>query len=649
MSKKPFYVTTPIYYVNDKPHLGHAYTTVACDAKARFHRLRGEPTQFLTGTDEHGQKLERAAREAGMDPLAFCDMNSAKFRELWEKLDISYDDYIRTTEERHIRGVQELWRRVEAAGDIYLGAYAGWYAVRDEAFYTESELTEGPDGVKLAPTGAEVEWVEEPSYFFRLSKYADPLLEHYEKHPRFVQPESRRNEVMSFVRGGLKDLSLSRTSFQWGIPVPGDEKHVIYVWFDALSNYLTAPGFNEDGVREGSAWPTDQHFIGKDILRFHAVYWPAFLLSAGVPLPGQVFSHGWWTVEGQKMSKSLGNAVDPHWLIEEYGVDAIRYFLLKEIPFGLDGDFSHSALIDRINSDLANDLGNLLYRTLNMVKRYREGRLERSPAGDSEAESAFCEFVADAAAKYEDGMAATHFQHGLRAAWEVISRANKYIDSSAPWTLAKEGEEARLCSVLWHAVASIRVVAAMISPVMPASAEKIAAQIGLAEDWASAPYAELMDMRGLPDELVTNIGAPLFPRIEDEAKEAIQEKVARRIAGGEEAAPEEDAAEQISFEEFQKMDLRAAQVLEAERIPKSKNLLKLTVSLGEENRTVVAGIAKHYAPEDLVDRKVILVANLAPARLMGVESQGMVLAAEDGKSLVLVGVDEAVAPGAPIR
>ena len=649
MTKKPFYVSTPIYYVNDKPHLGHAYTTVACDAKARFHRLRGEPTQFLTGTDEHGQKLERAAREAGMDPHAFCDMNSAKFRELWKKLDISYDDYIRTTEERHIRGVQELWRRVEAAGDIYLGTYAGWYAVRDEAFYSESELTEAPGGVKLGPTGAEVEWVEEPSYFFRLSRFAEPLLEHYEKYPQFVQPDTRRNEVMSFVRGGLKDLSLSRTSFQWGIPVPGDEKHVIYVWFDALSNYLTAPGFDENGVREGSPWPTDQHFIGKDILRFHAVYWPAFLLSAGVPLPGQVFSHGWWTVEGQKMSKSLGNAVDPHWLIEEYGVDAIRYFLLKEIPFGLDGDFSHNALIDRINSDLANDLGNLLHRTLNMVKRYREGRLERSPSGDSDVESAYYEFVADAALKYERGMSATHFQNGLRAAWEVISYTNKYIDANAPWALAKEGDEARLCSVLWHAVAAIRVVAAMISPIMPASAQKIAAQLGLAEDWTSAPYAELLDMRGLPDELDTRLGLPLFPRIEDEAKVAIREKVAKRIAGGAETAPAEDEKEQISFQEFQKMDLRAARVLEAERIPKSKNLLKLTVSLGEETRTVVAGLAKHYAPEELAGRKVILVANLEPAKLMGVESQGMVLAAEDGEKLMLLDVDEAVSPGAPIR
>lgn len=657
MRKKPFYVSTPIYYVNDKPHLGHAYTTVACDAKARFHRLRGEPTRFLTGTDEHGQKLERAAREAGMAPQAFCDMNSAKFRALWEKLDISYDDYIRTTEERHIRGVQELWRRVEAAGDIYLGSYAGWYAVRDEAFYTEGELTDAPGGARLAPTGAEVEWVEEPSYFFRLSRFEEPLLEHYEKNPLFIQPESRRNEVMSFVRGGLKDLSLSRTSFRWGIPVPGDAAHVIYVWFDALSNYLTAPGFDEKGIRAGSPWPADQHFIGKDILRFHAVYWPAFLLSAGVPLPGQVYSHGWWTVEGQKMSKSLGNAVDPHWLIEEYGVDAIRYFLLREIPFGLDGDFSHAALIDRINSDLANDLGNLLHRTLNMVKRYRSGRLARPEAGEGEAERAFCAFVAQAARKYERGMADTHFQSGLRTAWEVISFANKYIDASAPWRLAKEGDAARLDAVLWHTVAAIRVVAAMISPVMPGSARRMAAQLGLPDDWMRAPWAELLDMRRLPDALRTRLGDPLFPRIEDDARVAIREKVARRIARGAEAPPAEETAAEgedaggahISFEEFQRLDLRAAQVVEAARIPKSKNLLRLTVSLGGETRTVVAGLARHYAPEELRGRKVILVANLQPARLMGVESQGMVLAAEDGERLLLAGVDERTPPGAPVR
>ena len=647
--KKPFYVSTPIYYVNDKPHLGHAYTTVACDAKARFHRLRGEPTRFLTGTDEHGQKLERAARAAGMEPLAFCDMNSAKFRELWEKLDISYDDYIRTTEERHVRGVQELWRRVEAAGDVYLGAYAGWYAVRDEAFYAESELVEGAGGERLAPTGAEVEWVEEPSYFFRLSRFQEPLLEHYEKNPGFIRPESRRNEVMSFVRGGLRDLSLSRTSFQWGIPVPGDAKHVIYVWFDALSNYLTAPGFDEGGTHEGSPWPADQHFIGKDILRFHAVYWPAFLLSAGVPLPGQVFSHGWWTVEGRKMSKSLGNAVDPHWLIEEYGADAIRYFLLREIPFGLDGDFSHGALIDRVNSDLANDLGNLLRRVLSMVKRYREGRLARAEAGEGEAEEALCALAAESAREYEEGMARTRFQNGLRAAWEVVSAANKYIEASAPWALAKEGSAARLDAVLWHAAAAIRVVAAMLSPVMPAASRKMAAQLGLPGDWARAPFAELMDMRRLPRELRAEPGDPLFPRIEEDAKAAIREKVARRIADAGEDAPEGDGEKaRISIGEFEKMDLRVAEIVAAERIPRSKSLLKLAVSLGDETRTVVAGLAKDYAPAELPGRRVILVANLEPARLMGVESRGMVLAASEGEKFALLEVGGEISPGAPI-
>ncbi len=655
MSGKPFYITTPIYYVNDKPHLGHAYTTVAADAKARFHRLRGEAAHFLTGTDEHGQKLERAARAAGMEPLPFCDMNSAKFQELWAKLNIRFDDYIRTTEERHKRGVAELWRRVHAAGDIYLSTYAGWYAVRDEAFYAESELTDAPGGKKLAPSGAEVEWVEEPSYFFRLGKYQGALLEHYARHPEFIQPEARRNEVVRFVEGGLRDLSLSRTSFRWGIPVPGDERHVIYVWFDALGNYATAAGFapgrGGSGLPPESPWPADQHFIGKDILRFHAVYWPAFLLSAGLPLPRQVFSHGWWTVEGQKMSKSLGNAVDPHWLIEEYGVDAIRYFLLREIPFGLDGDFSHRALIERINSDLANDLGNLLHRTLNMVKRYRGGRLQRASGEEELPEDELRAAAIAGKQTWEREMEKTNFQEGLKAAWHVVSAANKYIDATAPWELAKNRNlERRLDAVLWNAAASLRVAAAMIWPVMPQTAERIGQQLGLAENWLRAPFAELVDLRALPEALETRLGDPLFPRIEEEARAEIERKVAARIAEGEEGpAPGAMPPGLVSIEEFRRLELRAARVVEAERIPRSKNLLKIKVTLGGAPRTVVAGLARHYAPEDLLGRTVILVANLQPTRLMGMESQGMLLAASDGERLLLAGVEGEVAPGARIQ
>ncbi|MFP6888808.1 MAG: methionine--tRNA ligase [Nitrospinota bacterium] len=661
MSGKPFYVTTPIYYVNDKPHLGHAYTTVAADAKARFHRLRGEKAQMLTGTDEHGQKLEQAAREAGKDPLAFATENSQKFRELWDKLNIQVDDYIRTTEERHKRGVQELWRRVQAAGDIYKDEYEGKYCVACENFLTDLQLVDG----KCPDCGRPVESVREESYFFRLSKYEQPLLEYYESHPKFIQPDTRRNEIVSFVRGGLRDLSVSRTSFQWGIPVPGDPKHVIYVWFDALSNYATAAGFGSveggSGLPDDTPWPADQHFIGKDILRFHSVYWPAFLLSAGVPLPGQVFSHGWWTIEGQKMSKSLGNAVDPHWLIEEYGVDAIRYFILREIPFGVDGDFSHRQLINRVNSDLANDLGNLLYRTLNMVRRYRGGKLSRSAEGPGAAnEEALSGAAAGVAARYETQMEETNLQGGLRSVWELVSAANKYIDAAAPWALAKSGPEERLDSALYHAGAALRVIAAMICPVMPATADKIAAQLGLAGDWLSAPFQELLDFYAMPDGLETTVGPPLFPRIEDDTRVALEKKVAARIAGGDEngeggggaekqKTDDDEAAGLITIENFRRLDLRTATVEAAENIPKSKNLLKLTVSLGDERRTIVAGVAKYFTPEKLIGRTVVIVVNLQPAKLMGVESQGMLLAAEDGGGLKLVGVEGGASPGSRIR
>ena len=668
MSGKPFYVTTPIYYVNDKPHLGHAYTTVATDAKARFHRLRGEAARMLTGTDEHGQKLEQAALDAGKDTLTFATENSEKFRALWKKLNIRCDDYIRTTEERHKRGVQEIWRRVREAGDIYKDEYEGKYCVSCENFLTDLQLDDG----KCPDCGRPAESVREESYFFSLSKFQAPLLAYYKSHPEFIQPEGRRKEIVSFVAGGLRDLSVSRTSFKWGIPVPDDPAHVIYVWFDALSNYATAAGFGaegaeESGFPEGTAWPADQHFIGKDILRFHAVYWPAFLMSAGLPLPGQIFSHGWWTIEGQKMSKSLGNAVDPHWLIEEYGVDAFRYFILREIPFGSDGDFSHAQLIDRINSDLANDLGNLLYRTLNMVKRYRGGRIIRGGAAlDAESEKTLVSAAVDAAWRYESEMEATDLQSGLRATWEIISAANKYIDAAAPWALAKSGPEERLDSVLYHAGAALRVVAAMISPVMPETADSIAHQLGLAEDWLAAPFGELMDLYALPESLETKLGKPLFPRIEDDARAALEGKVAARISEGEsdsaaEADPKGKAPGKkkekrgdlestglITIEGFRRVELRTARVEAAENIPKSKNLLKLEVSLGEERRTIVAGVAKFYEPAELIGRAVVVVANLEPAKIMGVESQGMLLAAKDDDGLKLVGVPDGITSGSRV-
>ena len=530
MPEKSFYITTPIYYVNDKPHLGHLYTTVAADSKARFHRLRGDNVYFLTGTDEHGQKLEQAAKEFNMDVLTLCNENSIKFKDLWKKFNIQFDDYIRTTEKRHISGVQEMWRRVENSGDLYLGTYSGWYAVRDEAFYNDSELQEDPQGKKIAPSGAEVEWIEEPSYFFRLSEFQERLLEFYEQNPNFIKPKSRRNEVLKFVESGLRDLSVSRTSFKWGIPVPGDEKHIIYVWFDALSNYITAPGFGEDGISSSNPWPTDQHFIGKDILRFHAVFWPAFLLSAGLPTPKQIFSHGWWTVEGQKMSKSLGNAVDPNWLLEEYSIDAIRYFLLREIPFGLDGDFSHKNLIERINADLANDLGNLLNRVLNMIKRYLENKIKIDLLIKDKEEIKLVKEIQILSLSYEKNMLETNFQESLKDIWKVISLGNKYLDRMAPWILAKEKRIDNLNSVLYHSVALIRVVAGMLIPIMPGTSDEIAKQIGLETNWSKSSFKELIDFYNLPCDFKIDLGSPLFPKIEEEEQSAILNRVAERIS-----------------------------------------------------------------------------------------------------------------------
>lgn len=473
-----YYLTTPIYYVNDKPHIGHAYTTLACDALARFKRLDGYDVKFLTGTDEHGQKVEKSAQDKGIDPQAFTDEVSQNFKDLSHQLDFSNNDFIRTTEDRHKRACQLLWRQMVAEGHIYLDSYAGWYAVRDEAYYAESEIVDGK-----APSGAPVEWVEEPSYFFRLSAFQDRLLKHYEENPDFIAPESRRNEVRSFVKSGLHDLSVSRTSFSWGVPVPDDERHIMYVWLDALTNYLTAAGYDE--TREGDEyrryWPADLHMVGKDILRFHAVYWPAFLMAVDIPLPKRVFAHGWWTNEGQKISKSLGNVIDPLALADNYGLDQMRYFLLREVPFGNDGDFSHQAMTRRMNGDLANDLGNLCQRVLSMVFKNCGGmlpeRVEDLTGADKELLEAAYALLDQNRRCYER----QQFHEALIAVWNVVGEANRYVDKMAPWVLRKSDPD-RMAEVLWVLCETIRVVAIMIQPVMPGSASRLLDQLGVAGD-----------------------------------------------------------------------------------------------------------------------------------------------------------------------
>ncbi|MDR3529864.1 MAG: methionine--tRNA ligase [Rhodopila sp.] len=475
-----FYITTPIYYVNGAPHIGHAYTSIAADVMARFKRLDGYDVFFLTGTDEHGQKVEKAARDAGLDTQAFTDRISADFKAMADAMGVSYDDFIRTTEDRHKASCAELWRRIERNGDIYLGHYEGWYAVRDEAFYDESELTTRPDGTRVAPSGAPVEWVREPSYFFRLSAFQDRLLTLYEENPEFVAPSSRRNEVTSFVKGGLLDLSISRTTFNWGIPVPDAPGHVMYVWLDALTNYITACGFPDENAPRWHYWPADVHFVGKDIIRFHAVYWPAFLMAAGLPLPKRVSSHGWWVVEGEKMSKSLGNVIEPRKLAETYGLDQIRYFLLREKPFGTDGSMSHPAIVSRINVELANDLGNLAQRSLSLIARNCGGILPaRGPA--TEDDTALLTAAGALLDLVRVNIDRQTFHEGLEEIWKVIRAANGYIDRQAPWALNKT-DKTRMGEVLRVLVDTIRVVATLLQPVMPSSMARMLDQLGVSAD-----------------------------------------------------------------------------------------------------------------------------------------------------------------------
>ncbi len=511
---RSYYITTPIYYVNDRPHIGHVYTTVACDTLARFKRLDGFDVKFLTGTDEHGQKVHKAAANAGTDPKGFTDQVSQNFRDLVGLMNFSNDDFIRTTEERHKTAAQALWAKLEEAGDIYLGKYSGWYAVRDEAYYGEDELTESSDGKKIAPSGAECEWVEEESYFFRLSAWEDRLLKLYEENPEFVLPKTRLNEVASFVKGGLRDLSVSRTNFDWGVPVPGNDKHVMYVWIDALTNYITALGYPETDAEDFQKfWPADLHMVGKDILRFHAVYWPAFLMAAGVEPPKRVFAHGWWTIEGQKMSKSLGNVIAPQDLVDRYGVDASRYFMLREVPFGNDGDFSHQQAIHRINSDLANGLGNLAQRTLSMIHKNCDQKLpDYSDLTDED--KALLELAqVRLLPKVRQEMDQQRLHKALEEIWAVVGAANAYIDHQAPWVL-KKTDPKRMGTVLGVLAEAIRCLALIVQPVMPDSAGKMLDQLGVPENERS--FEHLSASHSLKAGTLVDKPQGVFPRIVEE-------------------------------------------------------------------------------------------------------------------------------------
>lgn len=644
MQGKNFYITTPIYYVNDVPHIGHAYTTIAADAMARYKRMRGFDVMFATGTDEHGQKIQQAADKRGITAQELVDSVMVNFRNLWEVLGITNTDFIRTTEPRHEKVVQYIFRKLMDQGDIYKGSYEGWYCVPCETYFPESQIGEGgtcPD------CGRPLQKMTEESYFFRMSRYEKPLLEFYEKNTDAILPHSRYNEVLSFIRSGLKDQSISRTSVSWGVPLPGDQSHVIYVWFDALINYLTVCGYPENSDPMEKFWPTVNHIMAKDIIRFHCVVWPAMLLALGLTPPATVYSHGWWTVEGEKMSKSRGNVVDPFEMAEIYGTDAFRYFLLREIPFGSDGDFSERALAGRINSDLANDLGNLLNRTLQMINSFAGGVIPvpSSPASGLDAEMK--EMILSTRDSFMSRMDSYLFDEALKEVWALVRRGNKFIDETMPWKLGKEKDMERLEPVLHTLCETLRMTASMIAPVMPGTAREIFAQLGLEEDPSDMQF-DSMEWGQIPAGCRVDKRDVLFPRIDMKEWEVLKEERETR----KNASPDPgDHEEEIAIDDFRKVELRVARVLRVEPVPKADKLYKLELDLGYERRTIVSGIREFRTPEELEGRSIIVICNLKPAKLRGVTSNGMLLAAEtsDGKELALLTIDSDIAPGSRVH
>lgn len=677
--RKSYYITTPIYYPSAKLHIGHTYCTAIADTIARFKRRAGYDVRFLTGSDEHGQKIERIAKDMGITPLEYTTKIVDGFKHLWEIMNISNDDFIRTTDKRHEKVVQDLFQKAYDNGDIYKGKYTGWYCTPDESFWTEQKL--GPNHT-CPDCGRPVERIEEDAYFFKMSKYADRWLQFIEENPDFIQPESRRNEMIQFVKQGLEDLCVSRTSFDWGIQVPFDKEHVVYVWFDALVNYISALGpLDDDKSLYERFWPADLHLVGKEIVRFHTIIWPIMLMSLGLPLPKKVFGHGWLIVDGTKMSKSLGNVIDPIPLIETYGSDALRYYLLSEIHLGNDGNFTLPNFVQRVNSDLANDLGNLLNRTIAMIEKYHGGIITKT-ASEGPYDTDLVTLAEQTVKDYETYMESYELNKALKAVWQFIGRTNRYIDETMPWILAKKqqaGDEARLQAVMYHLAEALRIIAVLVDPVIPTGAPKIWEQLGIS-GFAEAKLDDVRTWGGLPDGTKVVKGAPIYPRFDmpemieapqaETAKEGAKPADAPAVVGkgasattGESPTAEGQGAdnkagaeqeippikENIEYDDFARLDLRVAEVISCEKVKKSKKLLKFVLNVGVEERTVVSGISQYYEPEEMIGKKVIYLANLAPKKLMGIESYGMILSASDFADNLEVTQIQSLIPGSLVK